>query len=63
MTHTPDSTAIAPADDQKAIFIVPARGVSKGAGTQIEVRIASEIASETVWLTPAQMATLMLAGN
>jgi hypothetical protein len=47
-------TAITSADEQKAIYIVPGPRGARGAGAHVEVRIASE----TVWLTPAQMATL-----
>ena len=54
MTDTPDSTAITPAAEQKAIYFVPGQRGARGVGAQVEVRIASE----TVWLEQAQIARL-----
>jgi hypothetical protein len=59
MTHTPDSTAIAPANEQKAIYIVPGPRGARGAGAHVEVRIGND----TVWLTQRQMGDLFDTGS
>jgi prophage maintenance system killer protein len=54
MTDRTDTTAIVPAGEQKAMFIVPSPRGARGASAQIEVRIGND----TVWLTQRQMGEL-----
>src|SRR5262245_47765035 len=54
MTHTRHSTAIAPANEQKAIFIVPGPRGARGNDAPVEVPTGND----TVWLTQRQMGDL-----